>query len=157
MMAESVNDVATVLLLIGLRSVRLHLRFSLNFDFTQLTAQTNHVFRQIEQRRFQAAHLAFNPRAGDRQFTRFIYQSVDNVCANAQGGPLCESFSIDFGLGNAQSIATTIRPALYSNSNLLRLRTRLRKRSVVDLHMRCSRRFRQLVEFLSFLETFDNL
>ena len=73
---------------------RLNLAFGLNFDFAQLTAQTNDVFGQIEQRPLEAAHFAFDSRPRDGQFAGFVDQSVDQVGADAQRCALRASLGV---------------------------------------------------------------
>jgi len=63
----------------GVSNVSLNLAFGLNFNFTQLAAQANDVFGEVEQRAFQAAHFAFNPGSCNRQLTRLVNQTVNQV------------------------------------------------------------------------------
>jgi hypothetical protein len=63
----------------GVSDVSLNLAFGLNFNFTQLAAQANDVFSEVEQRAFQAAHFAFNPGSCNRQLTRLVNQTVNQV------------------------------------------------------------------------------
>ena len=66
----------------GLRGPRLHLRFGLDFDLAQLATQTNDVFRQIEERLLQAAHLAFDSRTRNRQLASLVHQAINQIGAN---------------------------------------------------------------------------
>jgi hypothetical protein len=71
-----------------MRHLGLNLGFSLDFDFAQLAAQTNDVFRQFEQRALQAAHFTFDSGPGDGQLAGLVDQAVDQVGAHPQGGTL---------------------------------------------------------------------
>ncbi|KFB71034.1 MAG: hypothetical protein AW09_003850 [Candidatus Accumulibacter phosphatis] len=72
------------------------MQFGLDFDVAQLPAQTDDILGQVEQRSLDGSHLAFNPRAGDRQLAGFVDQPVDQVGTHPQGGPLCGRFAVDF-------------------------------------------------------------
>ena len=72
----------------GVRYPRLHLGFGLNFNFAQLPAQADDVFGEVEQRCFQAAHLALDPGAGNGQFAGLAHQAVHQVGTDAQHGLL---------------------------------------------------------------------
>ena len=82
-----------------MRHLGLDLGLGLDFDFAQLTAQTNDVFGQFEQRALQAAHLAFDPRPGDRQLAGLVNQAVDQVSPHPQRRPLPGSIAFRLRLG----------------------------------------------------------
>jgi hypothetical protein len=66
------------------RLLRLHLGLGLDFDFAQLVAQADHVFRQVQQGSLECQQLALDAAAGNRDFAGLVDQPVDQVGADAQ-------------------------------------------------------------------------
>ncbi len=61
------------------------MRLGLYFDFAQLAAQAKYAFREVKQRGFESAHFAFDARAGNGDFARFVKPLVNQISAHAQG------------------------------------------------------------------------
>ena len=80
--------------IVRLGDPRLNLALGLNFDFAQLTTQTDDVFRQVEQRALEAEHFAFDPRPRDGQFAGLVDQSVDQIGPDTQRCALCTGLGI---------------------------------------------------------------
>ena len=64
---------------------RLHLRFGLDFDFADVSAQTNQGFRQLTHVPFEIEDFAFNPRPRNRHFTGLVHHAINPVRAHPQG------------------------------------------------------------------------
>ena len=93
---------------IGLCSSRLHLRFGLNLDLTQLAPQTDYVFGQIEQRVLETAHFTFDTRPRNRQLACLVDQSINQIGAHAQHRPLRSGINLGLGLVHTRPIRATL-------------------------------------------------